>query len=71
MNMTKEIKVTFQPAGRSVHVLPGTLILEAAGRTGLTIRTPCGGKGTCGKCLVRVTSGTVDNVGTDNPGLTR
>jgi len=49
-----EIKVTFQPSGRSVYVLPGTVLLEAAGRAGVILQTPCGGKGTCGKCRVRL-----------------
>ncbi len=50
-------QVVFQPAGRSVTVLAETLLVEAAGRAGLIIQTPCGGNGTCGKCAVRVTSG--------------
>lgn len=54
---SKEIKVTFQPSGRSVYVLPGTVLLEAAGRAGIIIQTPCGGRGTCGKCRVRIISG--------------
>jgi len=37
-----------------VYVLPGTLLLEAAGRAGIILQTPCGGKGTCGKCRVLV-----------------
>jgi uncharacterized 2Fe-2S/4Fe-4S cluster protein (DUF4445 family) len=49
-----EIKVTFQPSGRSVYVLPGTVLLEAAGRAGVILQTPCGGKGSCGKCRVRL-----------------
>lgn len=49
-----EIKITFQPSGRAVNVLPGTLILEAAGRAGIVLQTPCGGKGTCGKCSVMI-----------------
>jgi uncharacterized 2Fe-2S/4Fe-4S cluster protein (DUF4445 family) len=49
-----EIKITFQPSGRNVYVLPGTLMLEAAGRAGIILQTPCGGKGTCGKCKVRI-----------------
>jgi uncharacterized 2Fe-2S/4Fe-4S cluster protein (DUF4445 family) len=52
-----EIKITFQPSGRSIYVLPGTTLLEAAARAGFILQTPCGGKGTCGKCKVRVTSG--------------
>jgi len=53
----KQVRVTFQPSGRAVFVLPGTKMLEAAGRAGLAIQTPCGGKGTCGKCRVQVNSG--------------
>ncbi len=52
-----QVKVAFQPTGRAVYVLPGTNVLEAAGRAGMTIETPCGGKGTCGKCRVQVTAG--------------
>jgi len=51
------IKVVFQPEGRAVYVLPGTTILEAAGNAGIVLETPCGGKGTCGKCRVKVASG--------------
>jgi uncharacterized 2Fe-2S/4Fe-4S cluster protein (DUF4445 family) len=49
-----ELKVSFQPSGRRVFVLPGTGLLEAAERAGIILQTPCGGKGTCGKCQVRV-----------------
>jgi len=52
-----ELKVTFRSGRTSVYVLPGTTILEAAGRAGIILQTPCGGNGTCGKCRVRVTSG--------------
>jgi len=52
-----QVRVTFQPQGRAVHVLPGTKVLEAAGRAVLTLNTPCGGAGLCGKCRVRFTSG--------------
>lgn len=50
----QQIRVTFQPQGRSVSVLRRTTILEAAARSGVVIETPCGGTGTCGKCRVRV-----------------
>jgi uncharacterized 2Fe-2S/4Fe-4S cluster protein (DUF4445 family) len=52
-----EFKITFQPSGRSVFVLPGTTLFEAAARAGLLLQSPCGGKGTCGKCRVRLTKG--------------
>jgi uncharacterized 2Fe-2S/4Fe-4S cluster protein (DUF4445 family) len=55
--MSTEIKVIFQPSGRSVHVLPGTILLEAAARAGYVIETPCGAVGKCGKCLVKVMDG--------------
>ena len=48
-----EIPVTFQPSGRTVYVLPGTVLLEAAAQAGLAVQTPCGGAGTCGKCRVQ------------------
>jgi len=37
--------------------MEGTRLLEAAGRAGLTVETPCGGAGSCGKCRVRITTG--------------
>lgn len=40
-----------------MFVLPGTKVLEAAGRAGLILQSPCGGQGTCGKCRVKVVSG--------------
>lgn len=55
--MSNEIKVTFQPSGRTVYVLPGTILLEAAARAGYVVETPCGAVGKCGKCLVRVMDG--------------
>ena len=51
-----EIKVIFEPSGRSVFVLPDTPLLEAAGRAGIILQTPCGGQGTCGKCKVKIAS---------------
>lgn len=50
-------RVTFQPQGRSVSVLPETTLLEAAAGAGLIVDTPCGGVGTCGKCRVQVVRG--------------
>ncbi len=47
-------RVTFEPEGRSVFVLSGTKLVEAAGRAGLILNQPCGGEGTCGKCRVEV-----------------
>ncbi len=49
-----ELKVTFQPQGRTVYVLPGTKILEAAVMAGVIIDTPCGGAGVCKKCKITI-----------------
>ena len=57
MSTDQELRITFQPSGRTVFALPGTTILEAAARTGIVLLTPYGGGGTCGKCLVHVCSG--------------
>ncbi|MCX7590099.1 MAG: 2Fe-2S iron-sulfur cluster-binding protein, partial [Kiritimatiellae bacterium] len=53
------VKVLLQPFGRVVLVTPGTAVLEAVTRAGLSLETPCGGVGRCGKCLVRLASGTL------------
>jgi len=48
------VRVIFEPEGRTVHVLQGSLLLEAAARAGIVLDTPCGGQGVCGKCRVDV-----------------
>ncbi|MFP4202767.1 MAG: ASKHA domain-containing protein [Opitutales bacterium] len=53
----KRVRVTFQPSGTFVDVIPGTSLLEVAARAGYIIETPCGGSGPCGKCMVRVHEG--------------
>lgn len=68
--MKDKVKVTFQPIGRTVYVLRGTLLLEAAARAGSVIGTPCGGAGKCGKCLVRITNGGNAGPGDDAAPLT-
>jgi uncharacterized 2Fe-2S/4Fe-4S cluster protein (DUF4445 family) len=52
-----EHKIVFEPSGRQVYALPGTILLEAAALAGFIIQTPCGGAGSCGKCRVRVAGG--------------
>jgi uncharacterized 2Fe-2S/4Fe-4S cluster protein (DUF4445 family) len=49
-----ELKVTFQPQGRTVYVLPGKKIIEAAAIAGVIVDTPCGGAGTCKKCKITI-----------------
>lgn len=59
------IEVKFSPHGQRVGVLPGTTLIEAAAQAGLTLDTPCGGGGQCGKCRVRVVSGEVPMTSAD------
>ena len=49
-----EFLVKFMPGGQTVSVPEGTNLLEAARSAGLIPNAPCGGKGTCGKCKVRL-----------------
>lgn len=53
------VTVTFFPSGRQAAVLKGTTLLEAAAAAGLDVEGDCGGRGTCGKCRVRVLDGAV------------
>jgi len=51
------IKITFLPDKKNITVNEGTTILEALESAGINIDTPCGGKGTCGKCKILVIKG--------------
>ena len=51
------VSVTFDPPGVTVEVEPGTTVLDAARVAGVNILATCGGKGTCGKCAVRLSAG--------------
>lgn len=50
-------EIIFAREGKRIQVPEGTTILEAQRMAGLNPDAPCGGKGTCGKCLVQVTEG--------------
>ena len=49
--------VTFLPESRRIDVPPGERLLVAAWKTGVGIKSVCGGRGKCGSCLVEVESG--------------
>ncbi|HOV67190.1 MAG TPA: 2Fe-2S iron-sulfur cluster-binding protein, partial [Methanoregulaceae archaeon] len=49
--------VTFLPSYRKIEVPPGTTILDAARKAGLSMNVVCGGVGKCGKCIVYVKTG--------------
>jgi len=55
----KRFTVRFMPEGVSVQVDAGTDLLRAATLAGISIRSNCGGEGTCGRCAVLVKEGHV------------
>ena len=46
--------VCFEPQGKKIEVEHGLTLLDAARIAGVGIRSDCGGRGICGKCLVVV-----------------
>jgi len=55
------VTITFEPIGKKAACRPREDLLTIAIRSGVGIRSECGGKGTCGKCLI-ITS-TPDRLG--------
>lgn len=53
----KEFNVKFLPFDVSVKVSSGTRLLDAIKTADLPLKTTCGGKGTCGGCVVQIISG--------------
>ncbi|MBN2438179.1 MAG: DUF4445 domain-containing protein [Deltaproteobacteria bacterium] len=59
----KRYQAIFQPSGRRGEIPEGTTVLEASRLLGVGIESVCGGKKTCGKCRIRIDSGTFDQYG--------
>ena len=55
--MSSDIEVVFQPYGKRTLIASGTTIIDAAKKLGIDISSLCGGRGTCGKCKVKVQTG--------------
>jgi uncharacterized 2Fe-2S/4Fe-4S cluster protein (DUF4445 family) len=53
------VDLFFAPAGTRVRVPPGVTLFDAASWNGIAIDSTCGGHGTCKKCKVQITGGTV------------
>lgn len=56
--MNSTIKITLQPLGKMVEVNQGTPLIDLLHEFG--VEFPCGGKGTCGACKVKLLSGNLD-----------
>ena len=51
------VRIRIEPPGVTVDVEPGTSVFDAARSAGVMILGTCAGRGTCGKCVVRVIEG--------------
>ncbi len=58
--IARKLEVTYLPFNRTTRVPAGTTLFSAAHWIGLPIDSTCGGRGTCGKCKVRITHGLTD-----------
>lgn len=47
-------RVTFEPNGEEIVVSSGSILKEVIATAGLDFDFPCGGRGTCGKCRIKV-----------------
>jgi uncharacterized 2Fe-2S/4Fe-4S cluster protein (DUF4445 family) len=59
----------FPELDREIAVLGEETIFQSARRNGLRIVGACGGRGTCGTCLVRVVEGRIDHIHSGPPDL--
>jgi uncharacterized 2Fe-2S/4Fe-4S cluster protein (DUF4445 family) len=50
----KHFRVVFRPDDKEISIHQGATLLYAAGQAGIIVTTPCGGKGTCRKCVVQL-----------------
>ena len=49
--------VTFEPSGTAIDIEEGKTLLDAAQAAGIPMGAVCGGRGTCGKCRVKIRGG--------------
>ena len=53
-------QIKFLPSGKELDLKAGISLLEALDQAGLYIEGDCAGKGTCGKCRVKIIKGDLD-----------
>ena len=58
----RSFKVTFKPDDKTVEVLEGTSLLEAAQAAEVPLNASCNGNGSCGKCRLILISGDVESI---------
>ena len=64
--MSGKVEVRYEPSGTVARVPEGTTVFNAAHWAGLPIESTCGGRGTCGKCGVRVDGGEAEPTPADH-----
>src|SRR6266849_6868282 len=65
----RKLEVIYQPFDRTTRVPPGTTLFSAAHWIGLPIDSTCRGRGTCGKCKVKVLQGGLEVTPSDRKQL--
>jgi uncharacterized 2Fe-2S/4Fe-4S cluster protein (DUF4445 family) len=55
--LSTSAEICFLPHHKTAQVPTGTRLLRAAKQAAIEVETPCNGKGTCGKCRVRIVEG--------------
>jgi uncharacterized 2Fe-2S/4Fe-4S cluster protein (DUF4445 family) len=58
----KKYQVLFEPMGLTGEFPENTSILDCAHKLGINLVTVCSGRGTCGKCLIKLIKGPVSEV---------
>jgi uncharacterized 2Fe-2S/4Fe-4S cluster protein (DUF4445 family) len=59
------------PSGKTQSFPRGTLLADALMDMGVRLKTPCGGKGTCGKCEVKIEGWITSSSGESTPIMTK
>jgi uncharacterized 2Fe-2S/4Fe-4S cluster protein (DUF4445 family) len=59
----QKYNIVFQPSGVRGKVENGMTVLDAARQLGAGLESVCGGKGTCGKCKIRIEEGSFAKYG--------
>ncbi|MDR2101776.1 MAG: ASKHA domain-containing protein [Treponema sp.] len=62
------MNITVRGVDRVCTAGPGETVLSALARGGVAISAPCGGRGFCGKCKVRLVAGSISGVTPDPAG---
>ncbi len=66
----RKLELTYRPFEKTTRVPPGTTLFNGAHWIGLPIESTCGGRGTCGKCKIRLLDGSTEVTPADRRLLT-